>query len=491
MHKYLSYWHTHIVFLLAAFLFLEGPRGVFAEDSHKKEKRKAHAWPNVVLINTDDLAWSDPSCYGSTYNLTPNIDALAERGVRFTDAYSASPVCSPSRAALLTGNNPVRLHFTDIIQAGESRNSNWRSPQIRPYLPLNQITIADVLKEQGYETAHIGKWHIGGFGDAPEGTDDPQNYGFDINVAGSWQGQPPDYFHPYSLEWQDGRVFTLPGAPEGVEGDYLPARLTDKAVDFIRQDRSVPFFLHMAFFLPHTSTGDRLQAREELIEKHRERLGHDAPPVKVAYAAMMEHLDVKVGRLIDALEQEGLIDNTLIIFTSDNGGHGGKTTNLPLRGAKGQVYEGGIRVPLIMQWRGVIEPGRLVNEPVITHDIFPTLAEIAGAGVAPPYPVDGVSLVPLWNTSGRLERKALYWHFPHYRRGSAAASVVRMGHYKLIEFFDAQEPHLELYNLSDDIGEQTDLAEQKPARTRKMHEQLIQWRKDMGAQGPLALTDTE
>ncbi|HOJ31829.1 MAG TPA: sulfatase-like hydrolase/transferase, partial [bacterium] len=259
--------------------------------------------PNVILILTDDLGWSDLSCYGSKFNLTPNLDNLALQGIRFTDAYASSPVCSPSRASLLTGKSPARLHFTHIIQAGISHNSFWKSPEFTNYLPIGESTIASELKKVGYVTGIIGKWHIGGYGEAPEETGDPEKYGFDFNIAGSFQGQPPDYFYPYQLKWHDGRIFNLPRAPSGKTGDYLDDRLTDEAVQFIRKNKDTHFFLFLSYFLPHTSTGDRLQAKQEIVEKHKKRLGKDTVDNTVMYAAMIEHLDVNIGRIMKCLKE--------------------------------------------------------------------------------------------------------------------------------------------------------------------------------------------
>lgn len=462
------------------FLFVIGVRTISWAET---ERTVNPSRPNIVLIMADDLAWSDLGCYGSRFNLTPNIDRLAAEGVRFTSAYAASPVCSPSRAAVMTGKNPARLHFTHIIESGISSNEYWRSPILRNYLPLNETTIAKALKKNGYVTAHIGKWHIGGYGDAPEGTGDPERYGFDVNVAGSSRGQTPDYFYPYITSFQDGRIiFTLPKAPEGKPGDYLDDRLTDEAIKFIKQNKNGPFFLYMSHFLPHTSVGDRLQARKELIDKHRQRLGKDVSDIKVVYAAMVEHLDVNVGRLMKALKEEGILDKTIVFFTSDNGGYGGKTTNLPLRGAKSQVYEGGIRVPFIVYWQGKIKPGSINLTPVIGYDIFPTTMDVVGVDIGSLSDIDGTSLVPLLTGSGNLSRNALYWYFPHFQPGNPAASAIRKGDYKLIEFFDSRTPRLELYNLKNDLGEKNNLIKQAPELAENMHRELKKWKTDIGAQ---------
>ncbi len=471
-----------------AFLFVTGMYTISQAETGEKSASKNTARPNIVLIMTDDLAWSDTGCYGSRFNQTPNIDRLAGQGVRFTTAYAASPVCTPSRAAVMTGKNPARLHLTDIIQSGISSNQYWQSPGLRNYLPFNETTIAGALKKEGYVTGHIGKWHLGGHGDAPEGTGDPERYGFDVNVAGSFQGQTPDYFYPYINRWHDGRIFTLPKAPEGKDGDYLGDRLTDEAVRFIKQNRDRNFFLYMSCFLPHTSTGDRLQARKELIDKHRQRLGKDASNITVVYAAMIEHLDTNIGRLMKALEEEGLAGSTLVIFTSDNGGHSGKTTNLPLRGAKAQVYEGGIRVPFIVWWQGKTEPGSINPTPVIGYDIFPTIMDAAGVDIRSFADMDGTSLLPLLTGSGEITRNTLYWYFPHFRPGSPAAGVIRKGDYKLIEFFDGRTPRLEFYDIKKDTGEKNNLIQQEQELAERMHRELKEWKDNVGAQKLTPLT---
>lgn len=458
---------------------------VFAKKNTPNKIQQISPKPNVILILTDDLGWKDLSCYGSKLNITPNIDNLARNGILFTDAYASSPVCSPSRASLLTGKSPARLHLTHIIQSGISNNLYWESPKITPYLPLGERTIASELKKNGYTTAIIGKWHIGGYGNVPEKTGNPEKYGFDFNIAGSYQGQTPDYFYPYKLKWNDGRIFTLPNAPPGKPGDYLDDRLTDEAVKFIEKHKNEPFFLYLSYFLPHTSTGDRLQAKKELIEKNRKRLGKNTVDKIVVYAAMVEQIDINIGRILHSLKKSGIEENTIIIFTSDNGGNGHKTTNLPLRGAKGNLYEGGVRVPLIVYWKEKFQKGRIESTPVIGYDLFPTILEIAGL---PPVSddIDGVSLLPLLPGTGKINRNAIYWHFPHFKPGPAA-SAIRKGKYKLLEIYDRKNPRLELYNLESDIGEKNNLVEKNKEIAESLYKQLKQWKKDVGAQNPIPL----
>ncbi len=414
--------------------------------------------PNLVLILADDLGSRDLSCYGNPYFSTPNLDRLAAEGARFTDAYAASPVCSPTRASILSGRYPVRYGVTDWIPGRPSHEKGpIITPRTRAELPLEELTLAERLKSAGYRTAAIGKWHLGGDGFSP------REQGFDLNLGGTNSGSPPRAQQPYFGPWK------LPDL-EGKPGEFLTERLTQEACSFIRQTRGAPFFLYLCHFTVHIP----LNARPEQIERHRAKTGGRYNPV---YAAMVESLDESVGEVLDAVDETGLRDRTMIIFTSDNGGlrfEGASkqpvTDNSPFRAGKGHLYEGGIRVPLLVRLPGVIKPGITISTPVSSIDLVPTFCELAGIRVRD---VDGVSLVPLFRTRSLAERP-LFWHYPHYsNQGGEPASAVRSGPWKLIEFYDS--PRRELYHLGNDPGETINLVEREPAVARRLTARLHQW----------------
>lgn len=425
--------------------------------------------PNIVFILVDDLGWADVGCFGSKFYETPNIDRLATQGMRFTDAYAACAVCSPTRASIMTGKYPARLHLTDWIAGeGDAPNHALLVPKWQKFLPLEEVTIAEALKPAGYVCASIGKWHLGG----PKYF--PEHQGFDGNVAGSDLGHPPSYFWPY-----EGRNNSLPGLKTGGhQGEYLTDRLTDAAEHFIEQNKDRPFFLYFAHYAVHVP----LQAKPAVVAKYRAK----APPggqTNAVYAAMVESVDDSVGRILRKLEELGIAANTVVVFMSDNGGLWPESTsNAPLRAGKGYPYEGGIRGPLIIKWPGTTQPGATCSVPVSSIDFFPTLLEIAGAKSSEP--VDGRSLVPLLKQAGSLDREALFWHYPHYWGGNRVRpfGAVRAGDWKLIEFYETMG--VELYNLKDDLGETRDLAKEKPAKAAELHERLHQWRQSVNAQMP-------
>ncbi len=420
--------------------------------------------PNIVLILIDDMGWKDLGCYGSGIFETPNIDALAEQGMRFTQAYANCPVCSPSRAALMTGKNPARLQFTGHITAiGRHRHpeqSRIIPPDDNMFVPLDEITIAEALKPAGYVSASIGKWHLG------EEKYWPETQGFDQNIAGMTHGSPPDYFYPYknpAKEWNP----SIPTLKGGEPGEYLTDRLTDEAIQFIKQNQQKPFFLYLTHYAVHTP----LQAPQSLIEKYEAKLKGKNSGVHPAYAAMVENADRNVGRVMQTLDDLKLSDNTLVIFFSDNGGTQVAANNAPLREGKGWLYEGGIRVPLILKWLGQITPGSVCGEPVIGTDLYPTIVNAAGKNAQPGSPLDGKSLIPLWTNQNTLNRDALYWYYPHYSpQAKQPAAAIRQNDYKLIEFYDP--PRLELYNLSEDISEKNNLVDSMPQRAKAMHASL-------------------
>jgi arylsulfatase A len=422
--------------------------------------------PNVILILADDLGWTDLSCYGSDFYETPNIDRLARDGMKFTQAYSACTVCSPTRSAILTGKYPARLHVTDWIPGLPPENPKLLVPDWTKYLPLEEITIARALKSVGYVTASIGKWHLGGEEYFPE------KHGFDINIAGSSAPAPPSYFAPY-------KIATL---PEGPNGEYLTGRMAAEATRFIEQQKDKPFFLYMPLFAVHTP----IQGKTNLIQKYRAKRRPGQKQTNAVYAAMIESMDDAVGQIRRKLDDLKLADRTVVVFASDNGGRVPTTSNHPLRVGKGSCYEGGTRVPLIVHWPGVTKPGSVCETPVISMDLHPTLLEIAGQQDAARKGVDGASLVTLLRQGSELKRDALFWHYPHYQHyqlgGTTPYGAIRAGDFKLIEFFD--DMRVELYNLREDIGEQRNLAATMTAKADELRARLHAWRKEVGAQMP-------
>ncbi len=422
--------------------------------------------PNVILILADDLGWTDLSCYGSDFYETPHIDRLARDGMKFTRAYSACTVCSPTRAAILTGKYPARLRVTDWIPGLPPENPKLLVPPWTKYLPLEEITIARTLRLAGYITASIGKWHLGGEEYYPE------KHGFDINIAGSSAPAPPSYFAPY-------KIATL---PDGPKGEYLTDRLADEAVQFIERQKEKPFFIYWPHFAVHTP----IQGKEALIKKYRAKKRPGQKQTNAVYAAMIESMDDSVGRIRRKLDELKLADRTVVIFVSDNGGRVPTTSNHPLRVGKGSCYEGGTRVPLIVHWPGVTKPGSVCETPVISMDLYPTILEITGQKEAARKGIDGLSLIPLLRQDGELNREALFWHYPHYQHyqlgGTTPYGAVRAGDFKLIEFFD--DMRVELYNLREDVGEQHNLAVLMPAKADELRARLHAWRKEVGAQMP-------
>lgn len=434
------------------------------------EKRR----PNFVLIVVDDMGWADLGAYGSAFHQTPNINALAAHGVRFTDAYAAAPVCSPSRASLLTGKYPARLQLTDWLPGRTDRTSQkLLRPSIRQALPLAEVTIAEALKPAGYVSAHIGKWHLGGSGYGPE------SQGFDVNIAGDHTGTPASYFYPFK-----NRDVMMPGLADGHDGEYLTDRLTDEAEKFIEQNREKPFFLHLAHYAVHIP----LKAKPKIVAKYRDRARIGQRRVNPIYAAMVESVDESVGRIMRKLAQLELADDTIIIFTSDNGGlsveegpHTPATSNAPLRDGKGYLYEGGIRVPLVVRWPGVTQAGVVCRAPISGVDIFPTVLEMAGVTPETTEGVDGRSLAPLLSRPQNTRRPALYWHYPHYsNQGGRPSGAVRDGRFKLIEFYE--DDRVELYDLRRDAGETMNLAGKLQAKAKVMRKMLHDWRRKVGAQ---------
>ena len=439
--------------------------------------------PNIVFILIDDLGWADLGCYGSTFHETPHLDRLAAGGVRFTNAYAASPLCSPTRAAILTGKHPARLHLTTYLPGRpDSPGQKLLHPKINPHLPLAQVTLPEALKVAGYQCGHIGKWHLGGKGFLPE------DQGFDLNLGGTAGGSPPGpggFF-----------AFQTPTLKAANKDEYLTDRLTDEAERFIEANREKPFFLYLCHFAVHIP----LQGKEEAVKKYEAKakpgqglaMGQNNP----VYAAMLESVDESVGRVVRKLDELGLGENTLVVFTSDNGGLSVKegaltpaTSNAPLRGAKGQLFEGGIRVPLIVRMPGKVAAGRVCDVPVTSTDFFPTFLRTCTGETSPNLPADGTDITALLTgEAGGLEREALYWHLPHYsNQGGTPSGAVRKGDYKLIEFYE--DNRLELYHLAEDGGENRDLSRERPDKRNELHRLLTEWRQSVNAQMPTANPD--
>jgi arylsulfatase A-like enzyme len=425
---------------------------------------------NIIYVLTDDLGWKDLSCYGSTFYETPNIDELANQGMRFTNAYAPSSVCSPSRASILTGKTPARLHLTDWIAGLDYPYEKLSPPKdwIR-YLPHEEITIAERLKEAGYKTFMAGKWHLGRV------QHNPLTQGFDEKVGGGPAGGPGSYFYPYR---------NVPNLEEGMQGEYLTDRLTSEVISWMNMHKDTSFFIYLAYFNPHRPT----QAKEEYIEKFKTKTSPGQAQNNPVNAGMIYSLDENMGRLMDALNSLNLASNTLLIFNSDNGGNHyadtpQKTSNAPLREGKGSNYEGGIRVPLIMRWPDKIKAGQTSDIPVVGFDFYPTLLNLAGLHVSENKTVDGVNLLPLLTDNNPPQRKALYFHYPHYHHGGAEPhGVIRKGAYKLILFYDGFDT--ELYNIKDDIRESNDISEKYPDIVKELTADLKQWLNDTGAQMP-------
>jgi arylsulfatase A-like enzyme len=454
--------------------------------------------PNVVFFLVDDLGWRDLGCFGGTFYETPNVDRLAATGMKFTQAYAACPVCSPTRASILTGKYPERTGITDYIAVNRSNQpENWsRHTRLLPApyadrLALNETTLAEALKQAGYATFFAGKWHLG-----PQGYY-PEDQGFDVNKGGLEWGAPSGgkrYFSPYGN----------PKLPDGPPGEHLPARLAAETAAFITAHRDQPFLAYLSFYSVHIP----LMARDDLLQKYeakaktqqysgpewaterkqKVRLVQNLP----VYAAMVEGMDQAVGTVLHKLDELGLSDHTIVIFMSDNGGlataEGHPTSNLPLRAGKGWLYEGGIREPMIIRAPGTTTPGSTCDTPVISMDFFPSILELCGLPPKPAQHVDGRSLMPLLKGQP-FTRGPLFWHYPHYgNQGGAPSGAVRDGDWKLIEWYE--DGSRELFNIREDIGEQHNRAADMPAKIRDLAAKLDAWRRAVGAVMPTANSKT-
>ncbi len=466
---YLSRWCTTLIICLA-----------LAQPSRAAER------PNFVFILVDDLGYMDIGANNpETFYETPHVDSLAAAGMRFTQGYAANPVCSPTRYSLMTGRYPSRVDATNFFSG--TREGRFLPAPLNDRMPLDEITLGQALQAAGYKTAFVGKWHLG-----PTEEYWPENRGFDINIAGHHRGSPPGgYFAPYDN----------PRLESGPDGEFLTQRLTDESLNILDDFQNDPFLLYLSFYTVHTP----LQAPEAVVAKYREKAKSvvgaefadeeqvwpvdDPRRVRVlqkhpTYAAMVQSMDTHVGRVLKKLDELEIADNTVVVFFSDNGGlstsEGSPTSNLPLRGGKGWLYEGGIREPMIIKWPGVTQRGSVCDVPVSSIDFFPTLLEMAGADLPESRQLDGVSLVPLLKGESSAADRQLYWHYPHYsNQGGMPGGAVRQGDYKLIERFEDGRVHL--YNLRDDVGEKTDLAQQLPEKTRELRSSLHQWYQQVNA----------
>ncbi|HEU0206480.1 MAG TPA: sulfatase [Pseudolysinimonas sp.] len=446
----------------------------------------------MVLILIDDLGWRDLSCYGSSFYETPRIDELAANGLLYRNAYAAAPVCSPTRASIMSGKYPARVGVTQWI-GGHGVGILGDVPYFRE-LPENEYSLARAFSANGYATWHVGKWHLG-----PERCW-PDRHGFDVNIGGCEMGSPKSYFSPYNI----------PTLPDGPDGEYLTDRLTDEAITLVRSSTETPFFLNLWHYAVHTP----IQGPSDLVGKYREkasRLGLDTDAIETgeemptwhraghhverrtiqsnpAYAAMIENLDTNVGRLVDALAETGKLENTIIVFTSDNGGlstaEGSPTCNAPLAEGKGWMQDGGVRVPLIVTWNGRVPAGSATDSMMTSPDLYPTLLAAAGLEGIPKQHVDGVNVLSEWVGDGQ-DRGPIFWHYPHYsNQGGRPGAAVREGNFKLVRYFeDGRE---ELYDLDRDTGETTNLAHELSDVRFRLSAILSDWMRDVRAAIPTA-----
>ena len=450
----------------------------FEVQAQKQKPACGKGKPNIVFFVVDDLGWTDLGCYGSDFYQTPNIDKLASKGVKFTNAYSACTVCSPSRAALMSGKYPARINCTDWIEGWKSPTAKLKVPECTMYMDTREYTIAEAFRDAGYITGHFGKWHLG-----EDSIFWPENQGFNVNKGG-WKSGGPNknknkgyngYFPP----------FGNPRLPDLPNDEYLTERLTDEACTFIDNNKEHPFFLNFWFYNVHTA----LMAKQDIVDKYAALVDSTKHHKNPVYAAMVEHMDDAVGRVLTKLEQLNLIENTIIVFTSDNGGllhnRGMVTSNYPLREGKGHVYEGAVRVPAIFVAPEMAEQGAVYDVPVISMDFYPTLHELADIKV--PQKIeqswDGVNLAKALKGSTSVNRKSLFWHYPHYHiEGARPYSGIRKGDYKLIRFFE--DDSYELYNLKNDISETNNLKNEYPEKVAELKQMLFAWYKKVNAQMP-------
>ena len=421
--------------------------------------------PNIIFILADDLGWAELGCYGNMFNETPNLDKLASQGMRFTDAYAAAPVCSPYRAALMTGQYPARIGITDYLRPNDAK-----------HLSTDYLTIAEMLRQTAYYTGIIGKWHLTGYANHGAKEVSPDLHGFDEVIVSENRGiGGGSYFHPYHFNREIEK--RLPGK------EYLVDRCNLEAVEFIARHKDAPFFLYLSHYAVHT----RLLGKNDLVAKYENKpgagKGNRAKLNNPHLAAQLESIDEGVGMIMDKLDELGIADNTILIFTGDNGGEDRVTSNAPLRAGKSTLYEGGIREPLIVRWPKVVKPSGLCNKPTSNIDFYPTFLQLAGCKPHKSHHLDGVSILPLLkNPKAEFSRDTFFWHYPlekpHFLGGHSAGAI-RKGSFKLIQFFDT--PRVELYNLADDISEQHNLAAELPDKVTELQKLLAKWRNEVGA----------
>ena len=459
-------------------------------DSKKTIKSKIERAPNILLITVDDLGWADLGCYGADLHETPHIDAFAATGQKFTNAYAAAAICTPTRAALLTGKSPAKLNMTIWREAAinDQFENKLIPPDVSPNLPLKEVTIAEALKAEGYMTAHLGKWHVG------DGEHFPETQGFDINVGATVWGAPPTFFFPYRGEIYNSMRF-VPGLERDLsggynfdrKGEYLTDRLTDEAISIMKRFKEEPFFINLSYYTVHTPT----EGKKEIVDYYQKKLASRMSHQNAIYAAMVHSLDENIGKLMHSLEDLNLADNTVVIFTSDNGGFINEwdgqrvTDNAPLRSGKGALYEGGIRVPTIIRWPDVTIPNTTSEFPITTQDFYPTLLEMANLKGNPEQVAafDGISLIPiLKNPQTKMKQREMYWHYPHYYHTTTPVSAIRRGDWKLLEFFEDNQ--VELYNLKQDASENNNLEKENPEKTRELLKLLTSWRQYVNAPMP-------
>jgi len=430
--------------------------------------RASNDKPNIIFILADDLGWAELGCYGNKFNETPNLDKLAGEGMRFTEAYAAAPVCSPYRAALMTGQYPARIGITDYLRPNDAK-----------HLSTDYVTIAEMLRRAGYATGIIGKWHLTGYANHGAKEVSPDLHGFDEVIVSENRGiGGGSYFHPYHFNREIKK--RLPGR------EYLVDRCNLEAVEFIERHKDGQFFLYLSHYAVHT----RLLGKDELVAKYEKKpgagKGNRARRNNPHLAAQLESIDEGVGMVMDKLNELGLANNTVLIFTGDNGGEDRVTSNASLRAGKSTLYEGGIREPLVVRWPGIVRPGSVCSTPTSNIDFYPTFIQLAGCRTGQGLHFDGVSILPLLeNPKAELGREALYWHYPlekpHFL-GGRSAGAIRQGNFKLIEFFDTGQ--VELYNLADDIAEEHNLAAELPNKVSELQKRLAKWRAEVGASLP-------
>lgn len=450
--------------------------------SCKNEAKKQ----NFVFILVDDLGWTDLGYSGSQFYETPNIDAFSKKSINFTNAYASASICSPSRASILTGKHPARINITDWIPGDNPMNRKLIGAKDLDELPLYVTTLPEILKENGYKTFFAGKWHLGDKGFLPS------SQGFETNLGGYEKGQPPGgYYTPYKN----------PYLSDGPKGEYLTDRLTNESINFLDTINNKPFFLFLSYYTVHTP----IQANKMYIDRFNLKFKNlknlqvfdrkeGSAMTKMAqrnpeYASMLFALDKNIGNLITKLKEEGLYENTTIIFTSDNGGLStlepqysfkAPTSVLPLRGGKGWLYEGGIRVPLLVKPANYSSENKISEQPVIGHDFFPTILSQANINISKNTIIDGVDLSKLLINNGKIDRKELFWHYPHYHgSGWTPGAAIRKGNWKLIEFYETET--VELYNLSEDISEKNNLADKYPKKVKLLSRKLHKLQKNMNA----------